>query len=198
MSDHPNTLEDTHYNPDKQFITPRPNYEPYQLLSTLFKVGRFVFEQGTHSDHTAFSLNFISRYYQALNLWPVDFTERLFDQAQGLTAQDRVSLGQVVASQLKPWLSPSFDELKVADFFRSVCLVLGKCDGNLLSLLSAFNEEILSPMKTRLNPRKLIEVEERMGSTLYQAILDLEERSQEHFLPKSRCQLLLNIRSYKV
>ena len=159
---------------------------PYQLKNTLFKVGRFVLEQGAHHDHSRFALAFISRYYQALNLWPLEFTERLFDYAKELNAQDRVGLGQEVAKQLRPWLPLHIDEIKIADFFRSVCLVLNQCDGNLLTLLSAFNEEILSPIKTRLNPRKLIEVEERMGSALYLAVLDLAEEAPSHFIPKHK------------
>ncbi|MAD61787.1 MAG: hypothetical protein CMH49_09815, partial [Myxococcales bacterium] len=164
----------------------QPSVAPYHLKNTLFKVGRFVLEQGTHYDHSRFALAFISRYYQALNLWPVDFTERIFDYAQELNSQDRVALGQDISKQLRHWLPTHIDEIKVADFFRSVCLVLNQCDGNLLTLLSAFNEEILSPFKTRFNPRKLIEVEERMGSALYLAILELTDDAPSQFIPQSK------------
>ena len=164
----------------------QPSVAPYHLKSTLFKVGRFVLEQGTHYDHSRFALAFVSRYYQALNLWPVEFTERIFDYAQELNSQDRVALGQEISKQLRHWLPAHIDEIKVADFFRSVCLVLNQCDGNLLTLLSAFNEEILSPFKTRFNPRKLIEVEERMGSALYLAILELTDDAPSQYIPRSK------------
>ena len=155
------------------------------LKSTLFKMSRFVVEQGSHPDDSAFALSLISRYYQALRLWPEDLSQKLFEQAQDLTPQDRVSLGQQLVNLLRPWLSHQLNEMKVADLYRSLCAVLSKCDGNLLELLALINDEILSPLKTRLNPRKLIEVEERMGGTLYQAILELNDEAPQNYLPQS-------------
>ena len=155
------------------------------LKSTLFKVSLFVIEQGAHPDLNAFALNLISRYYQALSLWPLDFTERIFEQSQALNAQDRVTIGQQIAYQMTPWLTPQIKELELADLYRSILAVLSRCEGNLLDLLSSMNEEILSPIKTRLNPRKLIEVEERMGATIYQAILDLPDQWGSDFLPRN-------------
>jgi hypothetical protein len=159
-------------------------HEAYELADALYKIGLFTLTQGAYKDQSALALTYVSRFYQALSLWPIELTERLSQQARQLVPSERVQLGLSIAHQLKPFLGPSINESALSEFFRSISAALGTHGEHLSTLLTAFNDEVLSPLKTRLNPRKLIEVEERLGSILYQAILQVKPRSSSHFLPE--------------
>ena len=67
--------------------------EANELVGALHKLGIFVISQGAYQDHSSFALAYVSRLYQALSLWPVEYTQLLVDQAKHLSPSDRVELG---------------------------------------------------------------------------------------------------------
>lgn len=160
--------------------------DAHELVSALHRLGLFVLTQNAYQDHASFALQFVSRLYQALSLWPVEYTQLLVQRAKNLTSPDRVELGAKIVDLLRPHLSDQVNEADLSELIRSLCSTLGSQGPHLTDLLKAFNEDILSPLKTRLNPRKLIEVEERMGALIYQAVNTLNTAPQSNFLPRER------------
>ena len=94
-------------------------HEVYELADALYKTGLFTLTQGAYQDQSALALTYVSRFYQALSLWPTEFTERLNQQARQLVPSERVQLGLSIASQLKPLLGPTIVEssLRVFSFY---------------------------------------------------------------------------------
>jgi hypothetical protein len=162
------------------------NMEP-QLEHALFQLTRFTLEQGKYSDFDQFTIGLSGKLYQALSLVPEALSQYLMRQAKNYSSTQHVLLGVEVASQVSPWLSSQLSESNLAELIRSLMSILSRSEENLRLVLQKINQEVLAPLKTKLNPRKFIEFEESMGAVLYSACLgksDYESHFEIQYIPQ--------------
>ena len=153
------------------------------VKDALYRVARFTLSQGAYPHFEQLALALTSRLYQALNLVPDSLSQALIKEANLTTESQRMLMSVELAGRLSSWLSQRFKESQLSDLLQGVLWAMSASEGRLHSLLTALNLEVLAPLKVKLNPRKWIEAEERMGAALYQACLLTEPSDDSPALP---------------
>ena len=150
----------------------------------IYNLTHLTLEQGSFQRFSQFSLNLASRVYQALQLCPTDLTETLFQEAKQCGSAQHVLMGVNVADQLSDLLYFGITESQLADLVRDLLSVMSRSYANLHTFLTLINEEVLYAFKLKLNPRRLLEVEEEIGGVFYLASLCRPIQPIVHQLPK--------------